>query len=215
MKVRMWCCLAAALLLSGCANYQAQKVAQAAQFAAENAKEECSFAFKDPAIDPIRSKVTNNGVALTLAQLSDDAYPRPDEKPAIDALMKAYTSCSSAQMDVVQRFGSYEIPAITRRDESTQSLVAKFYAGHLTFGQFNTKHQKILSDFKTEYATARSQNEIQQRELAAQEMQARAAAFSAIHPYTPTPIYVPPMQTYHPVTTTCQHVLGQFQCTSY
>lgn len=214
MNVKVWLLVAPALL-AGCAQYQNAQYQKAMKLSAQNMGEVCRMAVNDPAIDPIRAKVVPVNDRMTVEQLSDTTYPTAADKSAISALDKAHSTCVDAAGDYMRQYAPFAIPAFTKRSEVERSLIAHLYAGTITYGDFDTQRQKAASDFKAEAYAAQSAYQDQQRQIAAQEMRARAAAFSAIHPYTPPPLYMPPMQTHRPVTTQCSRFGASINCTSY
>lgn len=215
MNVKMFLLVAPALL-AGCAQYQNAQYQKAAELSRRNMNDVCHMAVKNPAIDPVRARVMPVNGHLTVEQLSDTTYPSATDKPAISALDKARATCDDASEQYARQFTPYAMPALTRKVQTEQSLIARLYASTITFGDFNTQRQQADSDFKADAYAAQSIHQDQQRQLAAQEMRARAAALSTIHPYTPPPLYMPPMQTYRtPTTTSCYRFGPNINCTSY
>lgn len=100
------------------------------------ASQTCQAAFADPAIDPIRGKITIDVKDISAAMRNDPRYAAPQDKPALQAWLRARRQCEnpSALFPGNPRLAaSYE--AVLRR---TDELIWELIEGRMTYGQFNT-----------------------------------------------------------------------------
>ncbi|RZF25883.1 hypothetical protein EVC45_31210 [Paraburkholderia sp. UYCP14C] len=172
-------------------------VASSAAWAAEDPSIACFAAMADnPAFAPLRGKVVLKlGAHPDLSMLANDHRPTKREKDAIAAWVAESERCYDLGHDY--RAIAYQPVVSALIDESMhaiEALVAKLYAGKLTYAQFNQQRQatddtyreRVASTLQTlqaesdrEQANRRAQQasiEAQQKAAAAQEAATQAQA---------------------------------------
>ena len=86
--------VSALILLSACAQLKARQQREAAQQAAANTRSTCDAASGDPAIDPVRDKISIDVKDITLAMRTNPNYVTAEEKPALEAWLHARKVCN-------------------------------------------------------------------------------------------------------------------------
>lgn len=226
--------VASLLLLSACGAYQRQQAQQAAaersaavQKQFSEAKAQCAALFDNPAIDPVRTKITIfDPDEAPLAQLSDSSRPSSDDRPAIDAYETARRKCAVIQLHVAMgTLPSEGVRAVELAQSRSWDLSKQLYAGEVTYGAFNTARATNASQLKLDLNAADERAHQQflenqrradeaQRERQSAALAVMAASMAARPAPAPAPIipYIPPPTP--TVYTTCNQFGSMTNCVS-
>lgn len=173
--------LTLALALSGCSIYrqqQAQKEATerlaAVKDREEQANQECRRLIADPAIDPIRSRITAlQPEGAPLSQLSDPSFASPADLPAIEAFEAARHRCSVLVVDIAVAYFSPEVVQVAVNAQAVGAkLSEQLYSRQITFGAFNTGRAEAAQQSRSNLVGAAQHA---QERMAAAAAQAEAA----------------------------------------
>jgi hypothetical protein len=166
---------AAALLLAGCSTApQGPDRLAELRMEQERVNSYCRDLFRDPALDPLRSRVAMfSAKDTTFEMLTNQSTPNESERLAIVVLAGKKQACGRAWVSWSRHF-SPPIPsqvAILHEVGTArlQFLLADLHGGLLTYGQFARKRQEQAAESEAQFERL--------RQLAAQ--QSADAAFRA------------------------------------
>jgi hypothetical protein len=153
----------------------------------------CDSLLRDPALDPIRSKLGVPGPeGATFEMLTNRSRPTETERAAIAVLAKAERDCTKEELSTKRRFSPPISPQFLVLEEAVsrrfQFLLADLHGGLLTYGEFTRRRQELavelnakvqevhelLAQGTTEAAHRAQQIANEAREAAALEEQAAA-----------------------------------------
>jgi hypothetical protein len=151
MRLVAICCLLVALTSCTATPQRAQQDPQArrAQAQAEmNAiADRWLAAQRAPSIDPIRDKVyLGRDVRQTPLPLQVlDSKPKAEEKKALEAWHEI-TAASRPELEGwARKYTPWGMPILALQRAASYSLLAKLYAGEITYGEFNRQRMQIVT----------------------------------------------------------------------
>ncbi len=135
---------------------------------------DCKQLFADPALDPIRAKVSLGGAAdQTLSMRTDNSKPTVAEKAAIAVWDEKRHECKAGEASpLALRVTPVAGAVMNNGHEELERLIASLYAGEMTYAQFATARSNLL-----EQATAGTAQALETEK--AQNTNAAAALTSA------------------------------------
>lgn len=212
--------LAAAAMLTGCADLadaqadaQAQQMAQEARAEFQRVGQECHTDFEDPAINPIRSRIAaDDPQQATLAQMTDATKASDADLPAIDAYETARKKCESVSIIAVEKYLPAQASAAAREEVSSAGIVSmELYTGKITYGEFNSTRSKLMAKERSDIDDAiRAERARYAQERAAADADRRQRAANALAVFAAVAASRP-----QPVTTSCTRFGANSTCTTY
>ena len=180
-------------VLSGCALPGGQRVNQQ-QVDSDNVDAFCANAWADTRLNPLRSKLPVKAPDATLAQLADPSLATPAEQQAINDFDPVMAQCFEMRRAYLKTYRPGGVVAtfdILQSD--SKSLRAQLWAKKITFGEYNSKAAKLVTE-----SQKTMQTELEKaQQIAAQQQAQRDQNMLLMMPYMNPPIPRPTITDCH------------------
>lgn len=222
--------LAATLLSAALVGCAAQRTTgpSGAELIAADPSNQCFQKVTEQFSGGVLGKKISFGGMPSLEMVIDKSKPTAQEKEALSQLSAGRQQC----FEQGRAYRAQHLPgpialAIEEGTSATTMLMAKLYAGELTYAQFNIARDENLSRYKAklvEYDRQANQAQAQaiadeatRRQSAANALLQTQQAIQAQQQVSPAPTYqiVQPPTFRTPTTTNCQRWGNQVNCTTY
>lgn len=165
-----------AVLLSGCAQYQAQQAQKQAMTAAQAMQSVCHQAEADSRLDPTREQIADSPLKVTVAQMADTRRPTPLQRDAIEHRQDYLQPCILAMQQYLSTYSPSALPIYQEGEQNERALLAQLLSGNMTFGQFNTARSKSATTTWTAMQNAERESIAQAQQLQLRQQQAAGQA---------------------------------------
>lgn len=209
---------AIAIALTGCANMRpGPPAATPAQLMAADPTTSCMKRLgEDPYI--ITNLAAKTGIGRTgsptLEMFADKSYANEEERKALSAYSAARQQC----IDLGASYRRQNLPAqvtltMEQGGQNVTFLLAKLYAGEITFGDYNTRRVQNGSEARTRLSEYDQQRQRQQQ---AEADQRRIESNNALQNFNNQMLQQQQINNANrPRTTNCQRMGSQVNCTTY
>jgi hypothetical protein len=161
----------AAILMTGCAQMNAQRQRAALEQEMADLRQRCESLMADPALNPIRDKVAfyYTGEQQTFAMRTNTDYASAEEKPVIALWAQKRDQCELMHRPLLAK-APVQLSAVTNASKQVvDSMIAELYLGKITYGELANKRAKNFAEYRTTLANI-------QQALAVQNQQAQFQA---------------------------------------
>lgn len=141
----------------------------------EEVRQACEQPFDLPEIALLKSKIPPLTRPPSIDQLSDRTAPSTRQKAAVKALDSLLEHCRIKQGWLENRYSSATYPAYVASSERTRTLLSQLGNGTITFGQYNTGRQEIMSLYEQEGTELEQQVAMAREQWAARDAERRAS----------------------------------------
>jgi hypothetical protein len=111
------------------------------------AKQECDALWSDHIFDQLRPKLALGEMKPTLSMLTNSERVRPKDRPLADQAIKTVEKCRQAYSIPFSAFAPHIIKLIDGIYRNQDALIAELYVGKITYGEFNTKMDRLTGDY--------------------------------------------------------------------
>jgi len=218
MNPKMLAAAAVAVALTGCANMRpGPPPPTPAQLMAADPTAICVKRLgEDPFVITNLSAKTGIGRpgAPTLEMLSDKSYANDAEKKALSAYSAARQQCIDSGANYRrQNLPSQVTLTMEQSGQNITFLLAKLYAGEITFGEYNTRRVQNGSEARSRLSEYDQQRHRQQQ---AEAEQRRVESNNALQNFNNQMLLQQQINNANrPRTTNCQRLGSQVNCTTY
>ncbi len=200
VRMRAIAALFMAGILGGCAFPEGQRVNQQ-KADSDNVEAFCVNAWADTRLDPLRSKLPVKAPDATLAQLADSSLATPAQQQAISDFDPVMAQCFEMRRTYLKAYTTGGVVAIFDiLQADSKSLRAQLWARKITFGDYNTKAAKLLTESQK---TVQAELDKAQQ-IAAQQQAQRDQNMMLMMPY----------MNPRPTTTDCYRYGNAVSCTT-
>jgi hypothetical protein len=166
-----------AILMTGCAQMNAQSQRAALEKEIADVWQRCEALMADPALNPIRDKVALLIKRQTFAMRTNVDYASAEEKPIIALWAQKRDQCEQIARPTVEK-QPVQMVAVTRASKQVvDSMIAELYVGHITYGELANKRAKNAAEHDTTLANIRQALAVQNQQA---QFQAQQLANQAI-----------------------------------
>lgn len=180
-------------MLGGCAFSDGPRVNQQ-KVDSDNVETFCAHAWADTRLDPLKAKLPVKAPDATLAQLADPSLATPAEQQAISDFDPVMAQCFDMRRAYLKAYTPGSVVAtfdILQAD--SKSLRAQLWARKISFGEYNTKAAKLLTESQK---TVQAELEKAQQ-IAAQQQAQRDQNMLLMMPYMNPPVPRPTITDCH------------------
>jgi hypothetical protein len=110
------------------------------------AKQECAALWSDHVFDPLRSKLALSDTKPTLSMLTNSERVRPKDRQLAELAIKTNEKCRQAYSIPFAVLPPQVSGAFDGVYRAQDALIAELYIGKITFGDFNTKMDRLIGD---------------------------------------------------------------------
>jgi hypothetical protein len=166
-----------AILMSGCAqmSVQSQRAALEKEFA--DIRQRCEALMADPALNPIRDKVTLIGAEPTFAMRTNTDYASAEEKPIIALWAKKRDQCWQNAHPTQAKIPVQIVAVNNATKHVVDSMIAELYVGNISYGELANRRAKNAAETKTTLANIEQTLAVQSQQA---QFQAQQLANQAI-----------------------------------
>jgi hypothetical protein len=159
-----------AILMTGCAQMNAQRQHAALEREMMDLRQRCESLMADPALNPIRDKVAfYHPDQQTFAMRTNTDYASAEEKPVIALWAQKRDQCEVIESPILAKAPVQMGAVIRATRQVADSIIAELYLGHITYGELANKRAKNAAESRTTLANI-------QQALAVQSQQAQFQA---------------------------------------
>jgi hypothetical protein len=168
-----------AILMTGCAQMNAQRQRAAVEQEMADLRQRCESLMADPALNPIRDKVAfyYTGEQQTFAMRTNTDYASAEEKPVIALWAQKRDQCEVMHRPVLAKVPVQFGAVMNASKQVVDSMIAELYLGHITYGELANKRAKNFAEFRTTLANIQQALAIQNQQA---QFQAQQLANQAI-----------------------------------
>jgi mannitol-1-phosphate/altronate dehydrogenase len=159
----------AAILMTGCAQMNAQNQRAALEREIADARQQCESLMSDTALNPIREKVTLIGAEPTFAMRTNTDHVSAEEKPIIALWAHKRDQCWQIARPTLAKMRVQIVAVDNATKQVVDSMIAELYLGNITYGELANKRAKNAAEYRTTVANI-------QQALAVQSQQAQFQA---------------------------------------
>lgn len=213
-------------IVSGCAQIRQTQQRETFQQRVVQAQQVCNSVYADPALNPIRGKVSlDRPDNVTFAMRTNTDYASDSERPAIALWAQKRDECHNAGAPALAMMPGPLSALMEGSHNAINALVAQLYLRKITYGQYAEKTAENIAQLHTAYASV--QQALAAQDLAAQQraqmisnqavsawaalIQANADQEMQQQPQWTAP---PPQVPQPPQQTWCRQVGTQISCTT-
>ncbi len=110
------------------------------------AKQECAALWSDHIFDLLRSKLPLGETKPTLSMLTNSERIRPKDRRLAELAIKTNEKCREGYSKPFARLPPQVNSAIDGIYRTQDALIAELYIGKITFGDYNTKMDRLIGD---------------------------------------------------------------------
>src|SRR5215510_9643689 len=168
-----------AILMTGCAQMNAQSQRAALEREVADVRQRCEALMSDPALNPIRDKVGLYGPDhQTFAMRTNTEYASAAEKPVIALWAQKRDQCEVMNRPIWAK-APVQMAAVTNATKQVvDSMIAELYVGNITYGELANRRAKNAAEYRTTLANIQQALAVhnQQAQFQAQQLANQAIA---------------------------------------
>jgi len=168
-----------AILMTGCAQMNAQSQRAALEREIADSRQQCESLMADPALNLIRDKVALYDVdQQTFAMRTNMNHASAEEKPVIALWAQKRDQCELMGRPILAKAPVQMAAVIKAGGQLTDSMIAELYVGNITYGELANRRAKNAAEYRTTLANIQQALAVhnQQAQFQAQQLANQAIA---------------------------------------